>query len=290
MLLIAPLLIALFAPIGPVYAQGPTLSVRPPVTQTTPLSFFDIFVDIADVTDLVGYDVTVSYDEAQLDLLTSHVSGALLDPDNGDTLLLANTRLPGSVRVAATLLGLSIDVGSSGGLLIVMRFRAILLGESAIALGPTTVVVAAMGGGVMSIPHSTQSGIVRVGTSGTGVFFKSWGVKSSDQVLRLSIFERTTELQARLKNNGTADMYAVVVFTAVNSGGLRIGLPTLCTLVPHQNGANNIAAEVSAVLRVDPVPTTWVATAVLRVGSMADCSDTRPVEVKTIVTPFVVVP
>lgn len=252
---------------------------------------FIISVDVLEITDMVAFDFTLLYDSTQLTTSQADVglAGTLFDDLPHTVLARDVSDSLGRIRIAATLLGTTVSVGRNESKpLAFVTFRVDAEGTSALDLTDDTL-VSLVGGVAQSVSHFTGDGMVQTPPS-PSVFFKSWGVKSSDQVLKLSSFERSTELQSRLLNNGTVDGYAQVVYVAVNSGGLRIGLLTACTLVTAQNGTNNIAAEMSATLIVDPIPDTWFAFAILRVGSMPDCSDARPREVRTIVSPFIVIP
>lgn len=117
---------------------GPIVSITTPVSPVASGSFFDVFVEITDVTDLYAFQFDVSFDPSILQA-ESVTQGAFL-ASGGSTLFIegAIDNFAGSITWTANALTGAVSGVDGFGTLASLRFQAIAEGISSITLSEVT--------------------------------------------------------------------------------------------------------------------------------------------------------
>ncbi len=112
----------------------PVVSIEPPILTTGVGSFFDVFVDISNVTDLYAFQFDVSFDPTIISVVDV-TEGAFL-PNGGSTFfipgLIDNTA--GTISFTADALIGAISGTSGSGTLAALNFQGLALGTSPVNL------------------------------------------------------------------------------------------------------------------------------------------------------------
>lgn len=288
--------------IPPVMAQT-SVTIDPSTVDTSPGAQFTVSAMVSNVQNFQAYDITVTYESAHIQLLSGaaeRLAGSVFDGHN--TFLVDNSApVVGSVRVAITLLEPPISVASSAAL-VFLRFKTLLAGSSPIDI-PGVIIAVMVNGEAVAAPVTVSPGRVNAPAGRSGIFFKSFGLKSSDQVLKLSLGQRTTFITARLSNNGTTDGFAQFIVRLVSRTGIVLSIRSPCVKVPAQvmpdgSISDRIAAEVAARFKADPQPDSFAGVGVLTTSATATLNPDgsckalikgTATEVRAMVEPFIVI-
>jgi hypothetical protein len=152
---LALLFVAIALNPGPILADA-VVSIQPPVSTPSVGSFFDVFVDISDVTDLYGFQFNVTFDPTILSAV-GVTEGAFL-PGGGSTFFIPGTidNTTGAIGLTGdSLLGPSVGLSGSGTLADI-SFRALSGGTSPIDLSNIVLLDSASA----VIPFSSAGGTV----------------------------------------------------------------------------------------------------------------------------------
>jgi len=203
-------------PVLPVKAiSGTTLTVQPATSNGVPGgSSFSVGVWIANVTNLVSYDVSLQWDPRILTAVSISDSGTIFQTLPHFTLLLS-TGL-GFARAAETLLGTGVNVtGSSSQALFFVQLSFIAFGQTPLSITSDTLVDLSLSAiphtdvnGFASTPPQAQAGLVH------------WKAKPDIKHLSLSTRGTTNTLFAdAMETSGTSPAYVRVIFTVVSATG-----------------------------------------------------------------------
>lgn len=244
MLLIAPLLLSSFAFLAPVHAPPATgVSVSPATNIVDVGSMFTFGITASNVQNLASYDITLSFDETQLEWDSSLVA----DPFVPAIML----KLPGSIRVAGVIFDGSI---SGSALLVSHTFRIDLPGVSALDISQSG--LGALGAG--QIAHTADDGSVQSQFKSS---VKLNTARASGPTVDLSKSQIGMTLQANIANNGMTDVHAFVAWRLVTQSGLVFGINSATVIVPA-----GLGLRADTFFGVEAVPDTFVGSAALFVS------------------------
>lgn len=267
MLLLSSL--ALLTPVPRVYAQSTVLSVSPPITVANivaPVGVrFDVPIVVSDVTQLVGYDVTLSFDESQL----SYVSTSVPSPWN----LCAAIKGPGSIRqFCATTApgGISVAAGSNS-VIVTHTFMANLEGFSLLQISSGSVlsvlpVPLPPGCGFPAGPGCSVPQPYTIFNGGFKSQFKSTvffaDAKPTADAVDTTVGATGMNLLATVQNAGSTSVMAFVTYRLISQSGRVFGVTSATFSVPTAGNGKS-----TTFFAVEPVPDEFQGSSVLFVST-----------------------
>jgi len=206
------------APFVSVRAQPPTLMTDSAIYAGDPGSFFDVFVLMCDVNDLLAYDITVSYDTSILTAMAADFDTSTLVAGTPHFNVVASVSDPtGTVRYAMSFTGgYTQDVVGCLPAMII-SFVVQQTGDSAIDINDDDIVI---GPPPAFLMHDTVDGLFQAPPA---VQLHRWdaSVSPSDRQKFLSKGETMLTLvgTVRLTNQAVRGGYAFIVFDIVGPNG-----------------------------------------------------------------------
>jgi hypothetical protein len=231
-------LVGLFAPIAPVNAVSANVAITPS-SSTVPALFqtFTVSVAVTNVQNLNAYDISISFDESQL----QYVSTSLAAPWQNVRL----QKFPGSVREAAVIFaGGSISAGATQMILLNHTFRQVLAGTSVIHIA--TSALSSFGNPIVA---TTTDGIF-VSSEQFEIRFNS-ATPASDSV-NFNL-QSSMDIIASVHNDGTTSGTAFVAYRLISGTGTVFGIQSNNFALP----ANSGTVISTTTFLVDPVPDTF---------------------------------
>ncbi len=225
-------IIALFSiPIPRVGAvSGANLSVQPASFQGIPGNPpVTIHVDVANVTNLVSYDVSVFWNPAILKCNSVSDTGTVFSGLPHAALL--TTCGIGFARVAETLLGTSVTLsGASSAPLFFVSLSFVGFGSTSLTIGDDVLVDSSLNsithvdiGGTASTPPPAQGALIH------------WKARPDIKHLSLAISSMNTFFADAVETSGVNPAFVRVVFTVVSSGGdVSTATTPITKLAPSQ--------------------------------------------------------
>ena len=211
--------------------SGTTLSVSPLVNGGVPGNPpFDVSIQVANVTDLISYDITLQWDPNIVSAVGINDSGTLFS-SQPHVPLLVTTGL-GFARIAETLLGTSASAsGSSSQPLVFITLSFVGFGTSQLQISDDTLVDVS----INAIPHLDINGVVQTPPPASATFVH-WKSRPDFKHLNTTQHGMVDTFFADVREGtGASQAYVRVIFTVVASTGDTTSATTsIVLLAPGQ--------------------------------------------------------